>query len=367
MNFIKNLFVKKEAPIKNYADFWNWFKDNQEEFHKIINEGNKIQSHFFKKLSPKLNEIRKGYFFVTGMLDDTTAELIITADGNLKNIVFVEELVQAAPEIKGWRFTALKPQTDIKNKSIVMEGYSFNKENLSFFSKIDLNNPDEIDITIVYKNFNEMDVKTINIGTFLFIDNFIGELNSVTLIDTIKIIGNKEISEELIPIEKLNNFLVWREKEFIEKYESIKHSTDNDTYVILEAELKDGKPIVAMMNSELLKWNEKPSYQWILNINLTFDGSSNNGLPNDSTMKLLNNFEDYLSEFLNDGNGQLNIGRETADGIRTIYFACKDFRHPTKIMDQIIRKYEGEIDLDFEIFKDKYWTSLNYYINSLSN
>ena len=181
----------------------------------------------------------------------------------------------------------------------------------------------------------------------------------------IKIIGKNETTEELIPIEKLSDFLIWREKEFIEKYESVKHSTDNDTYVILEAQLKNGNPVIALMNSDLLKWNDKASYQWILIVNLMFDETENKGLPNDATMQLLNKFEDNLLEFLNDENGELNIGRETSDGTRTIYFACKDFRHPTKIMDEFKTKYDDKLELDFEIFKDKYWSTLNYFIESI--
>ena len=365
MNFIKKIFGSKEEPIHNYSDFWNWFEQNQKEFHSIVNDGKKIQSHFFKKLGPKLDELRDGFFYVTGMFDDQTAELIFTADGNIKNIAFVEELVLAAPKINGWLFTALKPQTNIENVSIEMNGYSFKKENLSFFSTTDSDIPDEINITIVYDDYNENDAKAINIGILIFIDNFLGELNSVTLIDSINIIGKNETTEELISIEKLKDFLIWREKEFIEKYESIKHSTENDAYVILEAELKNGKPVIALMNSDLLKWEEKASYQWILSVDIAFDGSENNGLPNDKSMEVLNNFEDDLLEFLTDENGQLNIGRETANGKRTIYFACKDFRKPSKIMAEIESKYKNTINLEFEIYKDKYWSTLNYFIKSV--
>lgn len=365
MSFIKKLFGSKEEPIKNYSDFWNWFNQNQNEFHVIVNNGSKIQSHFFKRLGPKLDELREGFFFVTGMFDEKTAELIITADGNIKNIVFVEELVQAAPKIDGWKFTALKPPSDIENISVEMNGYSFHKDNLFFYSSINSNIPDEINITIVYKDYNVTNINTIQIGTFLFIDNFLGELNAVTIIDNINIIGPNETEEELIKIEKLNDFLIWREKEFIEKYESIKQTTDDDSYVILEAKLKNGCPVIALMNSELLKWEEKASYQWILTIDLTFDGSEYNGLPNEATMKTFNDFEEDLLKYLNDENGQLNIGRETSDGIRTMYFACKDFREPSKIMAEIKTKYASKVDLNYEIFKDKYWTSLNYFIESI--
>ena len=39
--------------------------------------------------------------------------------------------------------------------------------------------------------------------------------------------------KELIPISKLKDFLTWREKEFIEKYEGTRHNTENDSYALL--------------------------------------------------------------------------------------------------------------------------------------
>jgi hypothetical protein len=32
MSFLKNLFGKKEEPVKSYADFWNWFAKKREIF-----------------------------------------------------------------------------------------------------------------------------------------------------------------------------------------------------------------------------------------------------------------------------------------------------------------------------------------------
>jgi hypothetical protein len=49
------------------------------------------------------------------MYDENTVELVLTADGNTKNIVFVEELVEQAPRIEGWKFTALKPALQIED------------------------------------------------------------------------------------------------------------------------------------------------------------------------------------------------------------------------------------------------------------
>ena len=41
-----------------------------------------------------------------------------------------------------------------------------------------------------------------------------------------------------------------------------------------------------------------------------------------------------IVEELKDFEGYLNIGRQTADSVREIYFACKEFRKPSKVFAQ---------------------------------
>lgn len=121
MSFLKDLFKKKDEPVKTYADFWTWFIQHEKSFANAVRKGNTIERDFFDKLSPKLEELKDGFFFLAGMLDENTAELVITPDGAVKNIVFAEELVAAAPVIPGWKFTALKPALDIANVRIDFE------------------------------------------------------------------------------------------------------------------------------------------------------------------------------------------------------------------------------------------------------
>ena len=111
---ISNKVFSNKGVERPYHEFWNWFCQNEKSFHNVVKGQGNIEKNFFDKLSPKLNELKEDFFFVTGMLDDDSAELIVTADGTIKNIVFVEELIDAAPAIEGWKFTALKPPLDIK-------------------------------------------------------------------------------------------------------------------------------------------------------------------------------------------------------------------------------------------------------------
>ncbi len=357
MSLLKSIFGKKEQSVKSYCDFWTWFQSNERKFYDIVKSRQNPEKDFFDKLSPKLGELKDGYFYLTGMLDDNTAELVLTPDGIVKNIVFVEELVKSAPTISNWKFTALKPALDIENVRIEMAGYSFDSENLSFYSIDNNNYPDEVDIVIVHNDYKEEDKSTITNGTFIFLDNYLGELNSVTTIDNLTVIPKNKVEKELIPITKLKDYLIWREKEFVEKNSGLRYDTENDMYSSLEAELKNGRPLVAIINTTLLEWDSKASHPWLLKIEITYDGNNNNGMPDNETYELLNKFEDEVMFEIKDFNGYLNIGRQTADNSREIYFACKDFRKPSKVLHELTKKYSGKLNLTYDIYKDKYWQS----------
>jgi hypothetical protein len=361
MSFLKNIFGKKDTPIKSYSDFWNWFQDNEKVFFNVVKKGKDIEKDFFDKLSPKLSELKDGYFYLTGMYDDNTVELVFTADGNAKNIVFVEELVEQAPKINGWKFTALKPALDIENVSINMEGYKFDSDNLFFYSNDYAEYPDEIEICIIHNELTEENKLQIGNGTYIFLDNYLGELDFLYNIDNLKFISKHEAEKELVPIAKLKDFLTWRQKEFIEKYSGRRYNTDNDSYSSLEAELKNGRPLIAIVNSTLLNWNSKASHPWILKVEINYDGNDNNGMPDNNTYELLSEFEEQIMLELKDFDGYLNIGRQTADNSREIYFACKDFRKPSKVLHALTGKYSKKLDLNYDIYKDKYWQSFERF------
>ena len=362
MNFLRNIFKAKEAPIRSDEDFWIWFCKNEKIFHKVVKDRGNLEKDFFDKLSPKLNELKDGFFYVTGMCDDNTAELVITADGTVKNIVFVEELVKTAPDLDGWKFTALKSASEIKDVSIKMAGFDFNKDNLSFYSNELAEYPDEIDITIIHNDYNEENKSEIINGVYIFLDNYLGELDFAVSIDNLKFISKNDVEKELITIDKLKDFLSWRQKEFIEKYEGVRYDTENDNFSILEADLENDNKLVALVNTELLQWDSKASHPWIAVLTLKYDGSNNYGMPNEEDFKLLDVIEENIIKELRDFDGYLNIGRQTADGEREINFACKDFRKPSKIFFDIQQKYSDSFEIEYDIYKDKYWQSFRRFI-----
>lgn len=356
---LKRIFQFKK-PIQSYQDFWLWFQKNAKTFYKVIKNKGDFEKIFFDPLSDKLNELKSGIYYLTGMCDDATVELIFSADGALENMVFVEELVEAAPKIERWLFTALKPGVDRDTFSIEMEEYTFNETNLFFYANENTEYPDEIDLSIVHSDLNEDNRKTITNGSHLFLDCFLGEWYYATVIDEIRIVAPIEAKSELIPIEKLKNYLIWRQKEFVEKYEDTCYVYQEDTnhYNLYETDLKDGRILLSLMNQDLLDWENKPSYPWLIELNIKYDGHKRYGMPSKRVRKLLNEIEDDLMEKLSAYDGILNIGRETGDNNRVIYLACKDFRKPSKCIYQFLQQ-SSKFEVSFDIYKDKYWQTFN--------
>lgn len=358
MNFFKKLFGREEK-VTDADSFWKWFLLHEKSFHAAVNGQKDINESFLDYLMPKLEQLNSWFACSAGMFDDTIAELIITAQGDVKTFVFAEELVAAAPPISRWKFTALKPPTGLAI-SIEMDGYKFNDKEMSFFSRDSSDYPDEIEITLVHKNLNEENKDIITNGSFIFLDNALGELNTATLIDNILISASGEEHGELIPLEKLQDFLTWKEKEFVEKYNGARHNTKNDTYSILEAKDDEGLPSIALVNQELLDWDAKASHPWMMVIEIRFK-AINNGMPDKNISATLNRFEDELVLLLTDSDGYLNLGRNTYNSKRTIYFACKEFRRASKTVHRLLPSYSGNVEITYDIYKDKYWRTMNRY------
>lgn len=358
---IKALFSTPEKPISNYAEFWKWFRQHEQRFHRTIQSGKDVNRDFLEPLFSKLKELREGVYLLAGMLDANTVEVVFTAEGNFRHIYFVEELIAAAPHMLGWKFTPSKPPTAISNFNLEMGGYTFSKDNLSFYPEEQPDYPDEIKIIVIHQDFTAENNRDITLGVYNYLDNYLGELNSITIIDSLDVKGPDGAVQELIPIEKLEGYLNWRQKEFVEKYDAVRHNMKDDMYASLNGELEDGRPLVMIVNSTLLDWDGKASHPWIIDFTMEYEGTRTNGMPDKPVYQLMDKIEDEMAAQLPDVEGYLSIGRQTGGNKRKVYMACKDFRLPCKVFDTIQDKYGENISMNLSVFKDKYWRSFDKF------
>lgn len=361
MGFFEKLFKRKEKQKESLTieEFWDWFERNEDRFLAVIKNHDNIEHGFINPVSSKLNQIQKGAFLLVGMMDDNTAEVIFSAEGNLLSFPYIHELVDTAPKLEHWKFTKFKPEPGSSDFGIEMMSRKFTSENIAFYPDIDVNYPDEISIKLLYKDeYLEEDEKVIENGVFIFLENYLGEIKTTTQIDQINFDHEKDANTELNPISKLTDYINWREKEFIEKYKGTFINSEDSNYSGLEWK-KENQVIIGMCNSDLIKWDKKASHPWVIVVTIEFDKDQNNGMPSEDSLEEIYQFEDELQNLLPDKEGFLHVGQTTGFGKREIYYANKDFLKPIKVLQAM----KGKVNFKYtiEAFKDKYWRSMNHF------
>jgi hypothetical protein len=358
MSFIRKLFQKeKEVPGEG---FWTWFKGREEIFFRVLKSGNELEEKFLTPITKKLEAHQQGIYFLAGMDSEDQAELIFTADGSVPHIVLVEELVAEAPKFSNWKFTAHKQGMETEDMMIRMDEFEFHEGNIHFYEEDLPGMPDEVAITVVHDQWSDANQEEITRGIYIFLENYLGDLAMLTQLDDLQI-GAPDASRTAIPVNKLKDYLTWREKEFVEKYDGTFADTANSPYTLGEANLEDGSPVVAVFNSDLMNWDAKSSHPWMAHLELNYDGSTNNGLPLPDDFEILSAIEEKLNDLLKDSDGYLNVARETASNTRHVYIACKEFRKPSKTLHELSQSLPAGIEMSFAIYRDKYWRSLDRF------
>lgn len=359
---VKVVVKMSEEKKKRNENFWRWFAEHAEEFYETVNEQENIPKDFISLVSNKLGNLRNGFFILAGMYDDDTAELIITADGNVSIIPFIEELVASAPSIPNWKFTALKPPTNRDDFEVGFSHASLSADNLFFTYKNHSAYPDLIDIDVVHADITDATKRVFTQGIFIFLENYIGEMECIDLIDSIDIKAKHKAKGDLVPMSMLASFLKWRHKELVEKYDQVIESTDDDIYTGYESKTIDGNTVIATINTKLLNWEHIAAYPWITVLTLNYE-NGNYGMPSELDYQLLDDLEERVNDLMTKSQYCLNLGRETGEDRREILYATKDFRQAVKVMDEVIG-FDSPFKISYDVFKDKYWRSLERFRGS---
>ena len=322
----------------------------------------KIDTDFFDPLSASLDRMHEGIYFLAGEAEAGVAELILTADGVYRNFAFIEDLVAAAPKLPAWRFVALKPACAIDGFGINMNGLVYSDDTLHFYVREDAKCPQVVDVVMVHSDATATE-EQLTSGVYVYLDNLLGEWVAVTQIDQMQIINQQQLpaNQALQPMAELAPYLHGRHEAWQKAYGGVYYNSDQDEFASFEGEADNGQLIVGIIDSTLLAWPHKPSHPWMLTLRIAYDGSGLNGMPSKQIYQRMEAFEDALMAELPEHEGYLNVGRETGDDIRFIYFACKQFVQATRVLERLMPQFSKEVDISYDLYQDKYWQSLQRF------
>jgi hypothetical protein len=360
---LTRMFGKKADDRDPAIAFWDWFVKNEKRFKEALTDA-QTADKFLDQLIDKMKPFNPWLKALAGPFDKNTYELVITADGDIALFCKVEELVKAAPPIEGWIITAHKPPIGVEMK-INMYNYHFDKENMQFYPITDERYPDEVSIVLTHADYREDKDSEFQGGGMIFLENALGEIQTATLVDSYKVGGlpPSDSGIELISLTKLEGYLNWREKEFVEKYVNLERSRPEDAYQVMEATDKEGNPIIATINTGYKGWEYMSAYPWRLQIDIHFKGDSR-GLPDRRQMKELDTIENEIIEKLDEDDLVLYVGHDTHNGLRSIYMYTDNYNKVSKLLHDYFDSVNWGYEMTFFIKKDKYWKEMDFFFSA---
>ena len=203
--------------MKKINTFWNWFQDNNQTIKNLINETPKSQKHIAFWLNKHLNYYSRDIDFMIVFPKNIfgKVELIITANGNPEYFNQVIDLVDNAPQLKNWKFTAFIQPTERIDKIIdgFDEPYIFHEitlkaSELKFLTLEYYEETQKFDIMIFLKNYHlYCHAKTLEQTIFIIMQDILGENSLFQNINFVQLAQMPENNEELIHLYDLQFYI----------------------------------------------------------------------------------------------------------------------------------------------------------------
>ena len=347
--------------MESSAVFWDWFTKHEKRYRDIaskpLDEREKLLDTLLENLKP-FNPYLK---CLLGKNKDGLNEMIITADGDIALFAKVENLIEVAPTLALWKFIAHKPASGF-GITIDMHGHKFDDTTLHFYPVTEPQMPDEISIIVTHNAFNEEDSESFKTAGNIYLENVLGELTVSTTIDFVEI-GAEPKDEELIPISKLPEYLNWRQKEFVEKYEHLQAEYFNEAFSEMEGANQDGKPMTAIIRSDVQYYGSKPAFPWLLHVEIGFDGVKN-GFPSILQLEQLKRIQAAITSILGNCADYHELGSKTFNNCLSIYYYLHDYKLASEALHEYIDKTISAFNISFFISRDKYWQRMEEFYDN---
>lgn len=197
-----NIFKKKD-PIE---EFWNWFAANRSEFEDMpMSSTNDSVLERLRKIQVELERFSDGILAEIAKAPDGKLDLILTAEGDRSKFATIEEIIDRAPAIDGWKFTAFRQRIG-PGFAMRMKGYVFDPEKMFFEAY-----QDGLELDLVVYSEGVLGVEEDELFHFgiVLMDNLLGEYDAVTKVRYyyFRDLSLAEDDSGLFPLTELPEFI----------------------------------------------------------------------------------------------------------------------------------------------------------------
>jgi hypothetical protein len=203
--------------MKKINTFWNWFQDNHHTIKTIVNQTPENQKHITFWINKNLNYYCRELDFIIVFPKNLTSkfEFIITANGNKNYFHELITLVDNAPLLKSWKFTAfIQPTTEIDkmmkglDEPYIFQDITLKISELKFKPLLYNENIEKLDIIIFLKNYNLLcDTKTLKQTIYIILQELLGEKVLSQKISLVQLAETTNKEADLIQLYELQLYL----------------------------------------------------------------------------------------------------------------------------------------------------------------
>jgi len=163
--------------------FWNWFIQHEVELFELDPTRETEREILFNRLATEINRVHPDLAFEFGPRG-LRREFVVTAAGIRDAFPAVARLVDAAPTLERWQFTAFRPRRTPINV-VEIEGKRIDPRDVQFSL---LNNGKIAGLYLFIPGYRDGDVDLKQIG-YLLLDEALGEYDVETRLGLIKMLS----------------------------------------------------------------------------------------------------------------------------------------------------------------------------------
>lgn len=202
------------APMSNepaISRFWAWFRANEAKLWAMPDGGDP----FWDIALSQLRMVHSGLSFEMSDPDAGRRDFVITAWGDRRLFPLVDSMVAAAPAMRRWTFTPLKPATGF-DFTHHYEDVLYDPKAMWFLPLENAERPQDLGLRIGVPSLRELDQEAAEFAVNVILETGLGERERAADVQHVEVVRkpNDPAKDGYMRLPELPAFIAWRKRKF---------------------------------------------------------------------------------------------------------------------------------------------------------